>query len=153
MVDSWYDSPLFVMLRRKATGQSFNSAIAPIVQEIIDSIPPTDNLDSVKIGDLYFVNLEKALHAARTHAYRDPKNEFLAALRLELSFYVYGNTKMFTDDYNEIVAHIPLSVDVEWQRIRAEATLSSQMPLILELLHRISQRHTSYAAQGNVIYW
>lgn len=150
MDNSWFESPFFVMLRRKATSQQSKPAIQKAIDTIIQSIQPHDNLNTVKIGSPFFVSLENTLEVVRTFYHQHPENEFFAALKLELSFYVNGNTPQFTDDYRECVVLLPLSVDVEWQRIRAEVTFACQLPLILNLLHRISLKHTSFDSKGNV---
>lgn len=151
MHSSWYESPFFIMLRRKATAQPSNTVMAPIIDAIINTIPPTDDLSTVQIGNMYFVSLENTLQLVRGYVFQYPQNEFLAALKLELSFYVNGNTKSFKDDFNETSAVLPLCVDVEWQKIRAEVSFPSQLPLILELLHRISLLDTPFASKGNIV--
>lgn len=157
MDPSWFESPFFIMLRRKADGQAPNSSFAKAIEKITSCIYGTDNLTTLKIGSFYFVNLENALQTARGFAFQHPKNEFLAALKLELSYYVHGNNAVFMDDYTETIATMPLSIDVEWQRIRIETVLSNQLPLIIDLLHRIAKSHTTADSKGTALgffcYW
>lgn len=148
MDEGWYESPFFVMLRRRACSQPSQAPIESAIDAILKTIPVYDDLSSVKVGSVYFVSLEDTLKVARMYYHQNPKNEFFAALKLELSFYVHGNTSQFLDDYKETISQLPLSVDVEWQRIRAEVTFSNQLPLILELLHRISLQNTSFDSKG-----
>lgn len=148
MLSSWYESPFFVMLRRRATLQPSNTIMTPIIDAVINTISPTDNLSTIQIGEMYFVQLENTLQLVRGFVFQHPQNEFLAALKLELSFYVNGNTKSFKDDFIETAAQLPLCVDVEWQKIRAEVSFPTQLPLILELLHRISLLDTPFASKG-----
>ncbi|GAA5796572.1 hypothetical protein HPULCUR_001945 [Helicostylum pulchrum] len=151
MDETWYESPFFVMLYKQSLSQSSSPSIQPAIDAIINSINPQDDLSSIKIGSVYFVSLEDTLNVARMYYYQDPKNEFFASLKLELSFYVNGNTAQFHDDYKESISKLPLSIDVEWQRIRAEVTFSNQLPLILNLLHRISLQHTSFNSKESII--
>lgn len=138
------------MLYRQSLSQSSSPLIQPAIDAIINSINPNDDLSSIKIGSVYFVSLEDTLNVARMYYHQNPENEFFASLKLELSFYVNGNTAQFHDDYKESISKLPLSIDVEWQRIRAEVTFSNRLPLILDLLHRISLRHTSFHSKGKL---
>ncbi|KAG2197739.1 hypothetical protein INT47_010675 [Mucor saturninus] len=147
MDNSWFESPFFVMLRRKAMSQRSNPLIQRAIDDIIKSIPPFINLSVIKIGTPFFVSLEDTLEVARTKYHQHPENEFFASLKLELSFYVNGNTSQFMDDYKVCIAGLPLSVDVEWQRIRAEVTFSYQLPMIIELLEKIYEKHTTFHSQ------
>lgn len=150
MDNSWFDSPLFVMLRRKAESQLSNPVMQKAIDTIIQSIPSYNNLNTIKIGTPFFVNLENTLEVVRTFYNQQPRNEFFASLRLELSLYVNGNTSQFNDDYSECVILLPLSIDVEWQRIRAEPMFACQISMILSLLRRISLKHTSFDSEGNI---
>ncbi|KAG2234823.1 hypothetical protein INT48_006740 [Thamnidium elegans] len=149
--ETWYESPFFVMLYRKSLSQLSNPSIQPAIDAIINSINPHDDLSSIKIGSVYFVSLENTLNITRIFYHQNPKNEFFASLKLELSFYVNGNTAQYHDDYKESISQLPLSIDVEWQRVRAEVTFSNQLPLILNLLHRISLEHTSFDSKESCI--
>lgn len=150
MDNSWFESPFFVMLRRKAMSQQSIPLMQEAIDKIIQSIPSYNNLTTIKIGTPFFVSLENTLEVARTYYHQHPENEFFASLKLELSFYVNGNTPQFIDDYKVCVTGLSLSVDVEWQRIRAEVTFACQLPMILDLLHRIYLKHNTFHSEGKI---
>ncbi|KAI8989546.1 hypothetical protein BDB01DRAFT_547137 [Pilobolus umbonatus] len=152
MLSRWHTSPLFSMLRRKATHQLFLPAMATIVDGIMATIPADMDFSLLEVKESYgllTLNLSNTLEYVRKLSFEHPQYEFLKALKLELSLYVNGPSSTFNMDFEDCNKNSFLSVDIYWQRICSEEP-PNQLHLILDLLRKISEKHTSFDTEESI---
>ncbi|KAG1399097.1 hypothetical protein G6F60_007937 [Rhizopus arrhizus] len=139
------ESPFFAMLSRKATGQIFDEAMDLFVTRVLSCIPSDANINIFQQDShgLFPRKLMEALDFVRKESQQDPRNEFKATLKVELSLFVHGRSEQLKRDYEESIRELPQCVDVHWQHIRSENNSETQMKLIVDLLSRIAQARTS----------
>lgn len=133
------------MLSRKATGQIFDEAMDLFVTRVLSCIPSDANINIFQQDShgLFPRKLMEALDFVRKESQQDPRNEFKATLKVELSLFVHGRSEQLKRDYEESIRELPQCVDVHWQHIRSENNSETQMKLIVDLLSRIAQARTS----------
>jgi hypothetical protein len=142
------------MLYRKGGHKTFSPVIAEYVDAIMSTLPMNKNgpsfLENPAAGPSSKELLE-SLSIAKRAVQEHPENEFLAALKVELSLYVNRMSPAFLQDYEDAVKLMPQSVDIRWQRIRAEKDMATQTSLIMEFLHGLSNPNPAFDTPGTNI--
>ncbi|KAI8090315.1 uncharacterized protein B0P05DRAFT_530287 [Gilbertella persicaria] len=157
LTDLTYESPLFIMLYRKAEHKKFDEKIMTAVNATILCIPPEIDLSTFHVRHAFGLPLHPErllvvyqLVKAFCEDYED--KEFLGALKLELSMYVNGpSSEQFKDDFETTKKQFPLSVDVHWQGILSETTFVAQLALIKSLLSDIYKSHGTFDSLESTI--
>ncbi|KAI8380671.1 hypothetical protein EDC96DRAFT_561252 [Choanephora cucurbitarum] len=156
LTDLTYESPLFIMLYRKAEGKKFDERMTSAINAAILCIPSEMDLSTFHVRHAYGLPLHPEKLSAMyqlAKAFCDDykEKEFWGALKLELSMFVHGPTSIiFQKDYDAAIKQFPLSVDVHWQGILSETTFVAQLARIKALLSDIYKSHGLYDSPESI---
>ncbi|KAG0168673.1 hypothetical protein DFQ29_010058, partial [Apophysomyces sp. BC1021] len=149
--DVFFESPLLNALQRdEASLLNRKMEVKPFVNRILQSLPAGIAQDLVTNDIQIRPDLEPAkdlvIDAVRAH----PGVELLWALYAELSLHCHGNNEIFCKDIESILEHVPLALDVHWQRLRVARDASDREALRNDLLALIARHKTAEKSPGLV---
>lgn len=136
-----YESPLAVLLYRKAENKKFDGQLQSAITAILLSIPNDVDLSTFHSMRFYSAKMENTYNLVCAFNHDYPRNHLLAALKLELSKYVHGKAQ-FQADFEECITRIPNSVDLYWQYIIEEHDYTVRLErfkYVLSLFHSSEQ--------------
>ncbi|KAF7730433.1 hypothetical protein EC973_002240 [Apophysomyces ossiformis] len=151
-VDVYFESPLLNVLQRdEASLLTRKMEVKPYVNNILHGLPLGIASDiatnSLQVRTDLGPAKDLAIEAVRAY----PNVELLWALYAELSLYCHGESEIFNKDIDSILEHVPLVLDVHWQRIRVARDASKRETLWNDLLALVARHKAAEKSPGPVI--
>lgn len=153
MTDVDYESPLSVLLFRKAQNKKFDRQMESVISAILISIPGDVDLSTFHLMRIHSEKLLNTYNLVCAFNHDYPRNHFLAALKLELSMYVHGpGSPEFQADFQECIGRIPVSVDLYWQYIIEDTSYSVRLHRFKNTLAAVRSALPNRTTEGNMVY-